>query len=305
MNPAKKMPTPLATPGSPSSSFDAQRAFSRNIGVVSQSEQALLATKRVAIPGCGGVGGVHALTLARAGVGRFCIADFDTFEIENFNRQIGASMRTLGKNKADVIREQILDINPHADVRMFTDAISIKNIDAFLDGVDLIVDSLDFFAFASRDMLFPEASRRSIPILSAAPLGMSSAFLVFSSKGMPFQRYFGFRSGDSIEERATKFAIGLAPKALHRSYLDAKQVNFQERRGPSHIVGVTLCAAVACAEGINILTGKPKIKPAPHYQQFDARTCQLIKGKLWGGFYNPIQQLKYHFFKQVFFRRVR
>jgi tRNA A37 threonylcarbamoyladenosine dehydratase len=79
--------------------FDYHEAFSRNIGWVTEAEQATLRRSRVAIGGLGGVGGVHLLTLARLGVGRFSIADFDVFEIANFNRQVGATMATLKSSK--------------------------------------------------------------------------------------------------------------------------------------------------------------------------------------------------------------
>src|SRR5262245_44903583 len=91
-------------------------AFSRNIGLVSPGEQARLARASVAIPGVGGVGGWHALTLARQGVGRFRLADFDTFSIANINRQAGAFQSTLGRPKVEVLRSMILDINPSAEV---------------------------------------------------------------------------------------------------------------------------------------------------------------------------------------------
>lgn len=80
-------------------SFDYAAAFSRNIGWVTEAEQQALRGKRVAIAGMGGVGGVHLLTLARLGIGAFNIADFDDFDIVNFNRQAGALVSTLGRPK--------------------------------------------------------------------------------------------------------------------------------------------------------------------------------------------------------------
>ena len=79
--------------------FDYQSAFSRNIGWVTEAEQARLQNTQVAIGGLGGVGGVHLLTLARLGVGKFSIADFDVFDIVNFNRQVGALVSTIGQSK--------------------------------------------------------------------------------------------------------------------------------------------------------------------------------------------------------------
>ncbi|MET0056427.1 MAG: ThiF family adenylyltransferase, partial [Candidatus Thiodiazotropha sp. 6PLUC10] len=79
--------------------FDYQTAFSRNIGWVTKGEQQRLRQARVAIAGLGGVGGSHLLTLTRLGIGEFNLADFDTFAVENFNRQAGANLNTVGQPK--------------------------------------------------------------------------------------------------------------------------------------------------------------------------------------------------------------
>src|SRR6185437_9665448 len=91
--------------------FSYQEAFRRNIGLVSETEQELLRGKTIAIPGLGGVGGQHLITLARMGVGGFHLADADTFSHANFNRQHGANLFTLGKNKAEVMEEMVRAIN--------------------------------------------------------------------------------------------------------------------------------------------------------------------------------------------------
>ena len=83
--------------------FDYDQAFARNIGWVTRAEQASLRGKRVAIAGLGGVGGSHLLALARLGVGAFNIADFDTFETANRNRQAGSFESTLDRPKVEVL----------------------------------------------------------------------------------------------------------------------------------------------------------------------------------------------------------
>src|SRR3954451_14653210 len=117
------------------SDFDYDEAFSRNIGWVTEWEQQILRTKRVAIAGMGGVGGLHLLTLARLGIGAFNISDMDVFETVNFNRQVGASIGTLGRPKVDVMAGMALDINPTAEIRRFPNGINDDNIDDFLNGV--------------------------------------------------------------------------------------------------------------------------------------------------------------------------
>ena len=86
-------------------SFDYDIAFSRNLGWVTEAEQAVLRSRRIAIAGLGGVGGSHLLTLTRLGVGKFNIADLDVFELANFNRQAGASLSHIGRTKVEVLRE--------------------------------------------------------------------------------------------------------------------------------------------------------------------------------------------------------
>src|SRR5688572_3034414 len=74
-------------------------AFKRNRGLITEEEQQKLRNSRVAIAGMGGVGGVHLITLARLGIGKFTIADPDVFDVPNFNRQYGATISNLGRNK--------------------------------------------------------------------------------------------------------------------------------------------------------------------------------------------------------------
>mgnify|MGYP001241452853 CR=1 FL=1 len=83
--------------------FDYDRAFSRNIGWVTRQEQARLQRARIAIAGLGGVGGAHLLTLCRLGLQDYAIADFDRFEVHNFNRQAGAFVSTVGVPKAQAL----------------------------------------------------------------------------------------------------------------------------------------------------------------------------------------------------------
>ena len=88
-----------------SARFCYEQAFSRNLGWLTEWEQQALRGKRVAISGMGVVGGFHLLTLARFGIGAFNIADLDRFELVNLNRQVGATLSTIGRPKSEVMAE--------------------------------------------------------------------------------------------------------------------------------------------------------------------------------------------------------
>ena len=271
--------------------FSYDTAFSRNLGWVTAAEQQRLRGKRVAIAGMGGVGGVHLLTLARLGIGHFTIADFDSFDLVNFNRQAGASMATLGAPKAATMAELARQINPELDIRIFAQGVSADNLDDFFQDVDLYVDGLDFFAFDAREATFAACARRKIPAITAAPLGMGTALLNFLPGQMTFEEYFGWQ-GQTEVEKALRFLTGLAPRGLHRPYLvDPSSINFNERRGPSTIMGCQLCAGVAATEALKILLQRGHVNAAPHGMQFDAFRNQFAHTFRPGGHAHWSQRL--------------
>ncbi|MEO5732360.1 MAG: ThiF family adenylyltransferase [Rubrivivax sp.] len=275
--------------------FDYSAAFSRNIGWVTPEEQARLRSARVAVAGLGGVGGSHVLTLARMGIGGINVADFDEFEIHNFNRQAGAFVSTLGQAKCDVAARVALDVNPEIDVRRFPEGVLPTNVDAFLDGVDVYVDGIDFFAVEARRLLFAACRDRGIPAVTAAPLGMGASLLYFHPAGMSFEDYFRLE-GCSVQEQYARFIAGLSPSMLQRRYLVAPdRVNFGERRGPSTVMACELCAGVTGTAVLKLLLGRGTLKQAPWAMQFDAYEQTL--SHTWRPFGNahPLQRLLLHF----------
>jgi len=271
--------------------FDYSVAFSRNIGWVTAVEQERLRQVRVAIAGLGGAGGAHLMTLSRIGLAHFNIADFDRFEVHNFNRQAGATMSTVGRRKAEVLANMALDVNPDAEIRCFDDGVTRENVDAFLKGVDLYVDGIDFFAMEARRMVFAACRERGIPALTAAPLGMGVSLLYFSPEGMSFEDYFKLKGHDSQEQYA-RFIAGLSPAMLQRQYLvDPDAVDFGERRGPSTMMAIDMCAGVLGTAALKVLLGRGPLRAAPWAMQFDAYRHKLKFTWRPFGNANPIQQL--------------
>ena len=271
--------------------FNYERAFSRNIGWVTEAEQQILRGKRIAIAGLGGVGGSHLLTLARLGIGAFHIADFDTFDIPNFNRQAGAMMSSVGRPKTEVLAAMVRDINPEVQLKVFEKGVNEQNLPAFLEGVDLYVDGLDFFAFSARKLVYPACAIKRIPATTAAPLGMGTAVLNFLPGGMTFEEYFRW-DGCSDDQMALRFLIGLCPTMLQRGYLvDQRAVDFKARKGPSTPMACDLCAGVAATQALKILLQRGNVVSAPYGLHFDAYRNKMVKTwRPWGNS-NPIQRL--------------
>jgi molybdopterin/thiamine biosynthesis adenylyltransferase/nitroreductase len=271
--------------------FDYGEAFSRNIGWVTETEQEILRTKRVAIAGLGGVGGSHLLTLTRLGIGAFKVADLDEFELANFNRQAGASLRSIDKPKVEVLAELALDINPDLDLVQFPAGVNSSNIDDFLEGVDIYVDALDFFAVEVRNIVFAACHEKGIPAITAAPIGMGTALLCFMPGKMSYEQYFQM-AGQSEDEQALRLLMGLSPAMLQMPYLvDDSRADFKAKKAPSTPMACEMCAGFAGVYALKILLNRGEVIVAPRGIHFDAYRNKLSKTwRPWGN-RNPIQRL--------------
>lgn len=263
--------------------FDYATAFCRNLGWVTPSEQQKLKKTRIAIAGMGGVGGVHLLTLARLGIGNFHLADFDVFELQNFNRQVGADMTTLGKAKVEVLRQRALNINPELNIKSFGEGVTQQNIDEFLQDVDMYIDGLDVFVLDLRELIFAACRRRGIPAITIAPIGMGAGFVAFDPLGMTFEQYFGFQ-GKSQIEKYCRFILGFSPHFLHlKSLVDWSYANAYKKKAPSTPMGCELAAGIMGTEVLKHTLQRPGRIVAPQSVQFDAYTYRLKKSWLpWG-----------------------
>ncbi len=280
--------------------FDYNNAFSRNIGWLTREEQASLKNKKVATAGAGGVGSEHIVTLARLGVGKFHISDFDEYEVHNFNRQAGAFMSTVGRPKVEVMEEVAKDINPEAEINSFPEGIFEHNVDEFLEGVDVYVDSLDYFALQARKLVYKKCFEKKIPVVVAAPIGMGTALLCFTEDSMSYEEYFRFEDCKTENEQLVKFLIGLTPSLIQRSYLvDPSTSDFIAQKAPSLPMGVKLCGGAAASYVLKILLGRGELVKAPWGLHFDAYKNKMVKTwRPWGN-RNPIQRVMFSIAKKI------
>lgn len=285
--------------------FTYEEAFSRNLGWVTRDEQTKLRGSRVAIAGLGGVGGIHLTTLARLGVGAFSVADFDAFDVANFNRQAGAFVSTLGRPKVEVMCEIASDINPGVAITSFPGGIDEGNVDDFLKDASVYVDGLDYFAFSTRQLLYRKLEQKRIPAVIAAPLGMGVALVNILPGQMTFEEYFRL-DGRSEEDQAILFLLGLSPSMLQMNYLvDRSFVDFRNRKGPSTAMACQLCAGFAATEALKIILHRGYVKGAPWGMHFDAYSYKFKRTwRPWGN-RNPVQRIALALARRQIAARIR
>ena len=125
---------------------------------------------RVAVFGIGGVGGYVCEALIRSGVQSFDLIDDDKVCLTNLNRQIIATRKTIGKYKADMMKERMLDINPQAVIRVHKCFFLPENADQFpFHEYDYIVDAVD--TVTAKIALIIKAQEMNIPVISAMGAG--------------------------------------------------------------------------------------------------------------------------------------
>ena len=130
-----------------------------------------LITKNVLVVGRGGVGGICAEMIARAGVGKMTIVDADTVDLSNTNRQIPALHSTAGKLKAEVMAERLRDINPELEVTVLVQYIQNEIIETILEEgkFDYAVDCID--TLGPKVQFIKACKERGIPIVTSLGAG--------------------------------------------------------------------------------------------------------------------------------------
>lgn len=147
-----------------------QEYFLRTAMLIGADNLALLARSRIAVFGLGGVGSYVVEALARCGIGYFTLVDDDTVAPSNINRQLPATMNTIGMYKTQVTAQRIAQINPAAEVRMLNVFCTPQNAGQLLEGdYHYIVDAID--TVSAKIALAEAAVQNNIPIISAMGAG--------------------------------------------------------------------------------------------------------------------------------------
>lgn len=197
--------------------------YERNVPALTEEECALLRNKRVAVIGCGGLGGYLIEMLARLGVGSITAVDGDVFEVSNLNRQILSSTASLGRSKAEMAAERVRLINPDISVFPVCRFLNRKNAEEILAGHDIVLDGLD--SIEARRILSDASSKMEIPYIFGAIQGWVAQAAVC----MP---------GDGLIRRLYPEGIAVTDKSV-LSFTPA------------------VCAGMQISLCIKVLTGRP------------------------------------------------
>ena len=143
--------------------------YLRNHNAISEGEQAILATKRVLVVGCGGLGGMVIECLARIGVGHLRVVDGDVFEESNLNRQLLSSTMNLNRPKTLAAKQRVMAINPLVEVDVVQAELTEENNADLLADCDVAVDCLD--NIPARLLLQQAAKTAEVPLVHGAVAG--------------------------------------------------------------------------------------------------------------------------------------
>lgn len=143
--------------------------YIRNEKMLSPQENKSLAGFRVAVVGCGGLGGHIIEMLARLGIGYITAIDGDVFEESNLNRQLLSLPSNIGEPKALSAAERIMQVNPLVEVNPVYKFLTDENAEELLTGHDVIIDALD--NISSRRMVERAAENLNTPMVFGAIAG--------------------------------------------------------------------------------------------------------------------------------------
>lgn len=141
-----------------------------------EGQEKLLAAK-VLVLGLGGLGSPVAMYLAAAGVGNLVLADFDSVDLSNLQRQIVHTQARIGVNKAESAAQTLRALNPEVHIECITQLLDADSLDALVAAMTLVVDCTD--NFATRFALNAACAKAKVPLVSGAAIRLEGQVAVF------------------------------------------------------------------------------------------------------------------------------
>ena len=171
--------------------FTYKELTTRQKYIFSESEQEKIRASKVGVFGVGGNGAPCAEALVRFGVGFLRIVDFDAVELSNIGAQ-PYYVEDVGKPKVYALREKLGRINPLAEIEAVNDALDSKNVDGYLEGLDVVVDGMD--DYRAKVALSRAAREARVPVVHTSGLGYRGSLTVFFPDGITYEEMFDLPS---------------------------------------------------------------------------------------------------------------
>ncbi len=260
--------------GNANTTYAYEELFRRNIGVLTLEEQLRIRESKVAVAGVGGLGGPVVYLLARLGVGEIRIADPDVFSIHNINIQYGAYVDTIGKSKAEIISKDIARINPYLRIVSQNTPIDSENINEFLEGVDYVVDAIDFYEPEAEIILHREARERGLWVFMAQNASTIFSVITFNPHGMSFEDML-LTNGEFDMAKAIKGFFPVLPKDATPEVLE-KVLNREHVEISAISTSPFIGASLLVEEMVKMIkNGKPLLE-APDLFLFDIPSLKVL-----------------------------
>lgn len=253
----------------------------RHLGILTENEQKIISEAVICGAGSGGLGGWTYIALARLGCKNFKIADPETFDLSNVNRQAGSNSQTIGKNKAEAVAEEIKLINPEANVTVFSEGLTLENISSFLKGGSIVIDGVDIYLMKLKKALTDKALKNKIPVITSPIVGFGSALALFHPEKSPsFEQYFGKVPEKTNKEAFDKYIrnygihiFGFKPKLNWDLYF--KQI--ENGKVPSVGSSCFLAGAMTVTGIVDYLLGKNNFPVVPNTIHIDLMQQKIVK----------------------------
>jgi tRNA A37 threonylcarbamoyladenosine dehydratase len=189
--------------------------------LVGSSQLEKLKSSHVFICGLGGVGSFAAEFIARAGIGEMTIIDGDVFDITNINRQLPALLSTVGKSKADVLAERLLEINPGLKLHVLNEFLMPERIPVLLENnrPDYVMDCID--SITPKIALLRHCKRNKIKIISS--MGAGGKMIPSKVKVGDISSVHNCKMGAYIKKQLKKEHINKGIRAVYSTEIQRKE----------------------------------------------------------------------------------
>jgi molybdopterin/thiamine biosynthesis adenylyltransferase len=226
---------------------------------------------KIGVAGCGGMGSHIAELLVRIGVGKIKVADPDTVDLSNLNRQVIANLETQGMRKVDALALELRRISRGTEIEIDPAGIQSDNVEAFVDGCDAIVDEIDVYPLDRHVMLHRAARKKGLSLYSAYVVGLGTHFYKFQGDDYRFEDFIGsglLERKPTAEELIQIFGHPL-PDYVMQGRLDGYLGEIRDGRvpifGPTTLLGQSLVVIRMIQDLLGLF---PEAAPTPVMPEF-------------------------------------